>query len=150
MKIINSKSGQVLLSTVVTGLVIALIAAGLMRLVFQRYTASAKVAVQTENTRCLQMAVGQFMSFWDRTNPNTGVVNQVCTSNTGVFNCSGPGVANGHCHCKCTFSSAYLPIGSAPTAGLTVLVSHGTGGPWPPCTFQVISNDIMNPPAGCQ
>ena len=130
----KASKGQVLMSTVITGLIIAIIAAGLMRLVFMRYTASAKVKVQAENTRCLQMAVGQFFSYWTSS--------PVCSSNPGVFACQG-GVP-GHCSCHCTFSNGNLN-------GLTIQVSPGPqGGIFPPCAFQVTSSDMMNPPIGCQ
>lgn len=149
----RSSKGQVLMSTVITGLIIAIIAAGLMRLVFMRFTASQKTRVQMWNTRCLQMAVGQFYSYWDTALTTTmssggSAVAPVCSSETGVFSCSG---TSGVCNCSCKFNSGYLLIGTVPTAGLTVLVTQGPqGGAAPPCTFQVISNDMMNPPQGCQ
>ena len=134
------------MSTVITGLIIAIIAAGLMRLVFMRYTASAKVKVQTENSRCLQMAVGQFFSYWTNF--------PVCQGNPGIFSCSG---TVGQCGCICTFVSGsygYLTTylgGNSASQGLKISVMPGPqGGTAPPCAFAVQSNDMMNPPLGCQ
>lgn len=121
----NSK-GQILTSTIVTALVVVLIAAGLMRLVLMRYTAANKVTVELKSARCVQLAVAQFFSTWDRLSSSAGVTDPVCSSAPPLFSCSGS--THGHCHCTCTFTSGSL-------AGLTVNVENGPNPPNPPCTF---------------
>jgi hypothetical protein len=126
MKSLANSKGQVLVSTIITALVVLLIAAGLMRLVFMRYTAANKVTVQLKSARCVQLAVAQFFSTWDRlTSPGSGVTDPLCSSASPLFSCSG---TPGQCNCTCTFTSGSLN-------GLTVLVSAGTNGVNPPCTF---------------
>jgi hypothetical protein len=125
-------SGQILANTVITAMIVAMIAAGLMRMVFMRYTAAVNVTNHDVNARCLQMAVGQFFSYWGIAIVN-GTPAPVCSSEQGVFTC-----AQQTSPCLCTFASTSL-------AGLTVNVS-GTA---PPYMFTATIADTQNPPSGC-
>jgi type II secretory pathway pseudopilin PulG len=141
MKSLGNSRGQVLTSTIVTALVVVLIAAGLMRLVLMRYTAANEVTVQLKSARCVQLAVAQFFSTWDRlTSSGSGVTDPVCSSVSSLFKCTGS--THGHCRCNCTFTSGSLN-------GLTVKVRNGPNPPNPPCTFEVETNNASLPVA-CQ
>ncbi len=122
----RSSKGQILTSTIVTALIVVIIAAGLMRLVLMRYMAANRVTQEVKYTRCVQLAVAQFFSTWDRlTTGASGVTDPFCSSAPPLFNCSG---TPGQCSCTCTFTSGSL-------SGLTVSVTPGPNGLNPPCTF---------------
>ncbi len=124
---IKNSRGQILTSTLVTAMVVVLIAAGLMHLILMRYTAANRATMEVKYTRCVQLAVGQFFSTWDRLSSTAGVTDPVCSSASPLFTCAGSN--HGHCHCTCTFNSGSL-------SGLTVKVKPGTNGANPPCTFE--------------
>ncbi len=125
--VFSSSKGQILTSTIVTALIVVIIAAGLMRLVLMRYMAANRVTQEVKYARCVQMATAQFFSTWDRlTTGTSGVTDPVCSSVPGLFKCTGS--THGHCRCHCTFTSGAL-------SGLTVRVTNGPNPPNPPCTF---------------
>ncbi len=131
--------GQVLVSTIVTALVVVLIAAGLMRLVLMRYTAANRATMEVKYARCVQLAAAQFFSTWDRLSSTAGVTDPVCSSDGNppqLFQCSG---TSGQCNCTCTFISGSL-------AGLTVVVTNGPSGANPPCTFTAQTTTNSFPP----
>ena len=128
MKFFGNSKGQILTSTIVTALVVVLIAAGLMRLVLMRYTAANKVTVELKSARCVQLAVAQFFSTWDRLSSTAGVTDPVCSSVPNFFSCKPMPSCTPPCCCTCTFTSGSLN-------GLTVSVSAGPNGANPPCTF---------------
>ncbi len=136
MKSIQNFKGQVLVSTIVTALVVVLIAAGLMRLVLMRYTAANRATMDVKYARCVQLAAAQFFSTWDRLSSTAGVTDPVCSSAPPLFSCSG---TSGQCNCTCTFTSGSL-------AGLTVAVTNGPNGANPPCTFTAQTTTNSFPP----
>lgn len=113
--------GSVLLHVLVTGIIVAFIASGLLRMVLMNYIAVDRAAKGAQNRKEAEAMLQRALTYWNKTN-------SVCSSDPSFFVCTGAGVGLNQCNCSC-------PSGSA----LPRVVA--TGGGAPPCGITVISSD---------
>lgn len=113
--------GSVLLHVLVTGIIVAFIAAGLLRMVLMNYIAVDRAAKGAQNRKEAEAMLQRALTYWNKTN-------SVCSTDASFFVCTGAGVGANQCNCACP-SAAALP---------RVVV---TGGGAPPCVITVISSD---------
>lgn len=119
-----NKRGSILLHVLVTGALIALIAATLMRMAMLRYTVTAHATVQTQERRQAEGALNLIIGAWNS-------ANTACRDNVPYYSCTPnsttpPGV----CTCVCT------PTGGAPAYYPKVVAS----GVAPSCTLKIGGN----------
>ena len=117
------KKGSVLLHVLVTGALIALIAATLLRMALLRYQITAHATATTKERRADEAALNMIITAWN--------MNNVACSNTNLSNYSCAPAATvppGNCNCTCT------PTGAAATASFPTIVA---GGGSPPCTLVI-------------
>lgn len=116
--------GSVLVHVLMTGVIVAIIAAGLMRMTMLRYIASARATSGVAARRQADAALNRALTYWNS-------VNIVCSAVPG-YNCAPiSGSAPGTCNCTCT-----------PTLGTeaTIVVS---GGGAPPCNINITTVDPL-------
>ena len=117
-----NRRGSVLVHVLVTGVVVAFIAAGLLRMVLMNYIAVDRASKGAQNRKEADAMLQRALTYWNKSNI-------VCSSDATFFVCATPStVIPGICSCACP-SAAALP---------RVVV---TGGGAPPCTITVISSD---------
>ena len=87
------RRGSVLVHVLITGVIVALIAAGLLRMVLMNYIAVDRAAKGTANRKESEALLSRALSEWNRTN-------LVCSDipGPGGFTCSG---VPGTCNCTC-------------------------------------------------
>jgi hypothetical protein len=121
------KRGSVLLHVLMTGALIALISATLLRLAVMRYTVTARATKTTRERRYDEAALAMLVSTWNNGN--------VYCANAGYYSCSGGGAGYAapltSCACTCTTGQQYYP----PTI-------TGSGSP-PTCKLDVVSQDLQ-------
>ena len=117
---LNSR-GSVLVHVLITGVIVAFIAAGLLRMVLMNYIAVDRATKGAQNRKEAEAMLQRALTYWNQTN-------SVCSTNATYFPCTGTGVGLNQCNCACP-SAAALP---------RVVV---TGGGPPPCTITIISSD---------
>jgi hypothetical protein len=120
----NSR-GSVLIHVLVTGVIVAFIAAGLLRMVLMNYIAIDRASKGTQNRKEADAMLQRALTYWNKSRI-------VCSTDATYFPCT-PSytVAPGTCNCACPSAGA-LP---------RVEVTNGPVGTTPPCTITVISSD---------
>src|SRR5437016_5978654 len=115
--------GSVLLHVLVTGVLVALIVATLMRMTMLRYRVTARSARALQEKRSDQAALASLTGVWN-------LRNIVCASPTPDYTCSPASVAvPGVCGCTCT------PV----TLGFPTVTARVVGGV---CTLNIVSTDL--------
>lgn len=117
-----NRRGSVLLHVLVTGIVVAFIASGLLRMVLMNYIAVDRATKGAQNRKEAEAMLQRALTYWNKSNV-------VCSSDATYFPCT-PSYATspGTCNCACPNATA-LP---------RVVV---TGGGAPPCVITIISSD---------
>ena len=118
--------GSVILHVLVTGVVVALLAALLLRMTMLRFMVTAHAHASSQMKRDDESALARIQSNWNS-------ANAVCANNVPGYSCSG---AAGTCACVCTPVSVGDP---------TVTVSQ-PGGAGTPCRLSIQSVDLMPSP----
>ncbi|MDD5305295.1 MAG: hypothetical protein PHS14_19535 [Elusimicrobia bacterium] len=116
----TSRRGSVLIHVLITGVIVAFIAAGLLRMVLMNYIAVDPATKGAQNRKEAEAMLQRALTYWNKSN-------QVC-STTPLFPCAGAGVGANICNCACP-SAAAVPRVVA------------TGGGAPPCVITVTSSD---------
>ncbi len=114
-----SRNGSVLVHVLMTGVLVAIIAAGLMRMTMLRYIASARATSGTAARRQADATLNRALTYWNS-------ANVVCSNTIPGYTCS-PGYTTvpGSCSCTCTPSD------------VTLATIRVTGGGAPPCNIDV-------------
>ena len=116
-----SRRGSVLIHILVTGVIVSIIAAGLLRMTLMSYIAVDRAAKGAQNRKEAEGMLNRAITYWNA----SGIV---CSTDAN-FTCATPSATSpGTCSCACP-SAVALP---------RVEVS---GGGAPPCTITVISSD---------
>lgn len=117
-----NRRGSVLLHVLVTGIVVAFIAAGLLRMVLMNYIAVDRATKGAQNRKEAEAMLQRALTYWNKTN-------SVC-STSAMFTCTGAGVGINQCSCACP-SAAAVPrvVVTGPAAG--------------PCVVTIISSDPL-------
>ena len=117
------RRGSVLVHVLITGVIVAVIAAGMLRMVMMNYIAVDRVQKNAQNRKEADAMLLRAITYWNK----SGIV----CSTTALFPCSPSyGTAPGTCNCSCPNNVAIPRV--------TV-----TGGGAPPCNIQVISSDPL-------
>ena len=121
----TSKRGSVLLHVLVTGALIALIAATLLRMALLRYQITAHATATTKERRADEAALNMVITSWNS-------VHTACANNVTNYTCSGgqnapPFTPPGTCNCTCN------PTGAIATTFPTIIAGGGV----PPCTLVI-------------
>lgn len=118
----KTSKGSVLIHVLVTGIIVAFIAAGLLRMVLMNYIAVDRASKGAQNRKEAEAMLQRALTYWNKSNI-------VCSSDATYFPCVPASVSvPGTCSCSCP-SAAAVP---------RVVV---TGGAAPPCTITIISSD---------
>lgn len=115
-----NRRGSVLIHVLITGVIVAFIAAGLLRMVLMNYIAVDRATKGAQNRKQAEAMLQRALTYWNKSN-------SVC-STTPLFVCSGAGVGANTCNCACP-SAAAVPR----------VVASGGGAP--PCVITVTSSD---------
>ena len=94
----STRRGSVLIHVLITGVVVAFIAAGLMRMVLMNYIVVDRASKGTANRKESEAMLNRALTYWNQTN-------QVCANIPGGLSCSG---VPGTCACTCP-SGAVAP-----------------------------------------
>jgi hypothetical protein len=86
-----NRRGSVLIHVLITGVVVAFIAAGLMRMVLMNYVIVDRASKGAANRKESEAMLNRAITYWNQTN-------QVCANIPGGMNCSG---VPGTCACTC-------------------------------------------------
>ena len=86
-----NRRGSVLIHVLITGVIVAFIAAGLLRMVLMNYIAVDRATKGAQNRKESEAMLNRALTYWNQ-------ANQVCAPIPGGFNCSG---APGTCDCIC-------------------------------------------------
>jgi hypothetical protein len=124
------KRGSVLLHVLVTGALVALISATLLRMAMLRYQVTVHATNNTKERRYDEAALSMLITQWNTTNV-------YCASVPSYYNCSGglAGFAPPIVSCTCTCSHVI----SAATANFSDVT--GSGSP-PSCQLSIVSTDL--------
>jgi hypothetical protein len=96
-----SKRGSVILHVLVTGIVVALIAACILRVATMSYVQTARTNAQTQQVRSDDGALARVSAYW--------AANGACSDGAG-YTCNSHGAAPvGICGCTCTSSMPTEP-----------------------------------------
>ncbi|MDE2143609.1 MAG: hypothetical protein KGJ84_14470 [Elusimicrobia bacterium] len=127
-----TKRGSILLHVLVTGALIALIAATLMRMAMLRYQVTAHATNGSIERRYDEAALSLLITQWNTTNV-------YCATVPGYYTCSGAlaGVPAPITSCSCTCNRVI----SATTTNFPDTVVGGAGGP--PCQLTIQSPDMF-------
>lgn len=115
------RRGSVLIHVLITGVIVAFIASGLLNMVMMNYIAVDRATKGAQNRKEAEAMLQRALTYWNKTN-------SVCSTDAFNFVCTGGGVGANQCNCACPSASA-LP---------RVVV---TGGGAPPCVITIISSD---------
>lgn len=115
------RRGSVLVHVLITGVIVAVIAGGLLRMILMNYIAVDRASKGAQNRKEAEAMLQMALTYWNKSN--------VVCSTTALFPCT-PNYTTppGTCNCTCP-SAAALPRVEV------------TGGGAPPCTINVISSD---------
>lgn len=115
------RRGSVLVHVLITGVIVAVIAGGLLRMILMNYIAVDRASKGAQNRKEAEAMLQRALTYWNKSN--------VVCSSTALFTCS-PNytVSPGTCNCYCPDST------STPRVEVT-------GGGAPPCTITVVSSD---------
>jgi Tfp pilus assembly protein PilX len=114
------RRGSVLVHVLITGVIVAFIAAGLLRMVLMNYIAVDRATKGAQNRKEAEAMLQRALTYWNQTN-------SVC-STTANFPCTGGGVGLNQCNCNCPNGTALPRV-------------EVTGGGAPPCAITIISSD---------
>lgn len=115
----SNRRGSVLIHVLITGAVVAAIAAGLMKMVLMNYIVVDKATKGTQNRKEAESALNGLVSYWN--------ANGVCTSFNG-YSCN-----QSFSPCTCTG-----PAQAGSAVSPTVVVSGAAPGPY---TININSSD---------
>lgn len=119
------RRGSVLVHVLMTGVLVAIIAAGLMRMTMLRYIASARATSGTVARRQADATLNRALTYWNS-------ANVVCSNTIPGYSCSPASISTpGTCSCTCTPS----------TSGQATIVVSGGGAP--PCSINVTTVDPL-------
>jgi len=102
-----NRRGSVLVHVLITGVIVAFISAGLLRMVLMNYIAVDRAAKGAQNRKEAESLLNRAITYWNQTN-------QVCANIPGGFNCTG---SPGTCNCYCPNSTAIPRIWARTVAG---------------------------------
>lgn len=119
-----NKRGSVILHMLITGVVVALIAAMLLRLTMLRVMMTSRSHKAAQMKRYDEAALARIHSFW------ASAGGAPCANNVPGYSCAG---TPGACNCTCTPASAGDP---------TVTVT----GALPSCKLSIVSPDLSPAP----
>ena len=126
MTAVRSRRGSVLLHVLVTGVLVALIAATLLRMSVLRYTIASRGGKALAEKRYDQAGFHAILTIWN-------AVNTVCANNVPNYNCAPASVTPpGTCNCDCSPNAA-LP--NFPTVSARTDFAGN-------CTLTVVSTDL--------
>ena len=111
----KNEKGSILVHVLVTGLVIAVIAAGILRITLQNYTAASRMSASEQARQNAEGALYVVMAAWNTNNAN-------CTGTSRVT------IANNYGDCRCNGTIDGVPF----TASSTTVAGR--------CTLQVRAN----------
>lgn len=86
-----NKKGSVLLHVLVTGVIVSLITAGVLRMTLMNYMATARATSGAQNRKQADAMLSRAITYWNQ-------ANAVCTNIPGGLSCTG---APGTCNCCC-------------------------------------------------
>jgi len=116
------RRGSVLIHVLVTGVIVAFIAAGLLRMVLMNYIAVDRATKGAQNRKEAEAMLQRAITYWNKSNV-------VCSSDAVFFPCATPSITSpGTCSCACPSAAAVPRV-------------EVTGGGAPPCTITIISSD---------
>lgn len=114
-----NRRGSVLVHVLITGVIVAFIASGLLRMVLMNYIAVDRATKGAQNRKESEAMLNRALTYWNQ-------ANQVCANIPGGFSCSG---VPGTCDCTC-------PAGaSAPNPRIIAAMVGGQ------CGVSLISSD---------
>lgn len=131
---LRNRRGNILLHVLVTSVVIALIAASLLRLAVMRQQVTARATKATQERRYDDAALAALVTNWN-------AAGMSCANNIPNYTC-GPAaaVSPGTCGCTCTPSAANFPtIYTCPADGASCQISRAGS---PPCQLTIQSPDM--------
>lgn len=96
-----------LIHVLITGVIVAFIAGGLLRMVLMNYIAVDRATKGAANRKEAEALLNRAITYWNQTN-------QVCANIPGGFNCTG---VPGTCSCYCPSSSAQPRIHAYTSGG---------------------------------
>lgn len=112
-----NRRGSVLIHVLITGVIVAFIASGLLNMVMMNYIAVDRATKGAQNRKEAEAMLQRALTYWNK-------ANQVCANIPGGFNCTG---VPGTCSCYC------------PNAGATPRIwARMVGGS---CAVDLISSD---------
>lgn len=120
------RRGSVLVHVLITGIIVAFIAGGLLRMVLMNYIAVDRASKGSQNRKEAEAMLQRALTYWNKTN-------SVCSTNVTYFPCVGAGVGANTCDCSCPSSAAVPRVTVSRIGG-------GVGGP-PPCRITITSSD---------
>lgn len=124
----RNRRGSVLLHVLVTGVLVALISATLLRMSFFRYAMAGRGALVLQEKRDDQAALAAVLGTWNN-------ANKVCGgAPAGWGGCTNPGV----CSCTCTRPGAVGP----PVIDAVTVTAAATGPVSNPCVVTIKSLDL--------
>ncbi len=121
-----TRRGSVLIHVLITGVIVAFIAAGLLRMVLMNYIAVDRAAKGAQTRKEAEAMLQRALTYWNKTNT-------VCSTDALKFVCVGAGVGANTCDCSCPSAAAVPRVTVSKIGG-------GTGGPQP-CLLTVTSSD---------
>lgn len=111
MTAVRGRRGSVLLHVLVTGVLVALIAATLLRMSVLRYTIASRGGKALAEKRYDQAGFHAILTNWN-------VANTVCANNVPNYSCAPASVTPpGACSCTCTPALANFPTVTASLVG---------------------------------
>lgn len=114
-----NRRGSVLVHVLITGVIVAFIASGMLRMVLMNYIAVDRASKGAQNRKESESMLNRALTYWNQ-------ANAVCANIPGGLSCSG---TPGTCNCTC-------PAGAvAPAPRIIAAVAGGQ------CTVQLISSD---------
>ncbi|MCM2303387.1 MAG: hypothetical protein NDJ72_01695 [Elusimicrobia bacterium] len=115
-----NRRGSVLVHVLITGVIVAFIASGLLRMVLMNYIAVDRATKGAQNRKEAEAMLQRALTYWNQTN-------SVCSTSVN-FPCTGGGVGANQCDCACPGVAA-VPrvVVTGPAAG--------------PCVITITSSD---------
>lgn len=120
------RRGSVLVHVLITGVVVAVIAGGLLRMILMNYIAVDRASKGAQNRKEAEAVLQRALTYWNKSN-------QVCSSDATFFPCAGAGVGANTCDCSCPSAAAVPRI-------TVTRIGGGVGGA-PPCAITITSSD---------
>jgi coenzyme F420-reducing hydrogenase gamma subunit len=114
-----NRRGSVLVHVLITGVVVAFIAAGMLRMVMMNYIAVDRVAKGATNRKEAEAMLNRAITYWS-------ISGQVCSAIPNGFACTG---VPGTCACDC------------PSAGAVPRIHAVMAGAPAVCTVDLVSSD---------